>query len=82
MSPVGGWCCAHVGGVGMQLNSCWGEGCNECNCGLAHNFVQQPTNAVLFCAPPPHTQPQGDYVEILIMTKDGVRREELTLKLD
>lgn len=25
---------------------------------------------------------QGDYVEILIMTKDGVRREELTLKLD
>jgi hypothetical protein len=25
---------------------------------------------------------QGDYVEILIMTKDGIRREELTLKLD
>lgn len=25
---------------------------------------------------------QGDYVEILVMTKDGIRREELTLKLD
>lgn len=25
---------------------------------------------------------QGDYVEILIITKDGIRREELTLKLD
>jgi hypothetical protein len=25
---------------------------------------------------------QGDYVEILIMTKDGIRREELALKLD
>jgi hypothetical protein len=25
---------------------------------------------------------QGDYVEILIITKEGVRREELTLKLD
>lgn len=25
---------------------------------------------------------QGDFVEILIMTKDGIRREELQLKLD
>jgi hypothetical protein len=25
---------------------------------------------------------QGDYVEVLIITKDGIRREELQLKLD
>ena len=25
---------------------------------------------------------QGDYVELLIITKDGVRRDELQLKLD
>jgi len=26
--------------------------------------------------------PQGDFVEILIITKDGIRKEELQLKLD
>jgi hypothetical protein len=26
--------------------------------------------------------PQGDFVEVLIITKDGIRREELQLKLD
>jgi hypothetical protein len=38
-------------------------------------YSSQLTCCVLCCA-------QGDFVEILIITKDGVRREELQLKLD
>jgi hypothetical protein len=37
---------------------------------------------VLLLLLPYRNHVQGDYVEVLIITKDGIRREELQLKLD
>ena len=45
---------------------------------IANEFRAHPVS----CCLPNHLPCRGDYVEILIIPKDGIRREEITLKLD
>lgn len=61
-------------GVSVTVES---RNASECT----NNTLTRPkssSNALSLCV----CSLQGDYVEILIITKDGIRREELTLKLD